>query len=197
MDFEERICWWLIFAFNKPKEEIDLFNPDYEVPHIREKTPPCLPGYLEHSLIKGKVFVQSTILNVPEDEKDDFEVLIPSPRTCALFLQENDLVVTSTDKNLGIAVSKCSWLEEKCLDLLSDKHNYSEIHYMVMKQEMDQKCTKAEGCLPNGKQIGQFLQHLITETDKAHKLPIFYGIPKIHKKPIKMRTIIPCHSAVR
>ena len=188
----------------KKKDEIDLFDPDFEVPHVREKKPPQLPGYLEHGLLKGKVFIRSTILIVPDDEKDDFKVLIPSPRTVASFLQENDLVVTSTDKNLGIAVSKCSWLEEKCLDLLADKNNYSEIHYLVMKQEMDHKCTKAEelaikaeNILPNSKQIGKFLRHLVTEVDKAHKLPIFYGIPKIYKKPTKMRPIIPCHSAVQ
>ena len=73
-----------------------------------------------------------------------------------------------------------------------------------MKQEMDCKCTKvemlaikAENILPNGKQIGKFLWHLITKNDKSHRLPHFYGIPKIHKKPVKMRPIISCHSAVQ
>jgi len=30
-----------------------------------------------------------------------------------------------------------------------------------------------------------------------HKVPQFYGIPKIHKLPVKMRPIIPCHSAIQ
>jgi hypothetical protein len=31
----------------------------------------------------------------------------------------------------------------------------------------------------------------------THTVPHFYGIPKIHKEPVKMRPIIPCHSAIQ
>ena len=55
----------------------------------------------------------------------------------------------------------------------------------------------AEAHLPNGKQIGKYLRHLITPPKEKHNVPLFYRIPKIHKEPIKMRPIIPCHSAVQ
>ena len=71
----------------------------------------------------GKVFVQEVILNVPDQAEDPFKSLIPSPKACSAFLNDNDLVVTATDKNLGIAVSKQTWLNEKWLDLLLDKNN--------------------------------------------------------------------------
>jgi hypothetical protein len=29
------------------------------------------------------------------------------------------------------------------------------------------------------------------------KIPKFYGIPKIHKDPVKMRPIVPCHNALQ
>jgi hypothetical protein len=32
---------------------------------------------------------------------------------------------------------------------------------------------------------------------EQHNVPLFYGIPKIHKTPVKMRPIIPCHSAIQ
>ena len=54
----------------------------------------------------------------------------------------------------------------------------------------------AEVHLPNGKQLSNFLQHLITKPKEKYNVPIFYGIPKIHKEPVKMRPIMPCHSAV-
>ena len=42
--------------------------------------------------------------------------------------------------------------------------------------------------------MSQFPQH---DGDRyQHKVPRFYGIPKIHKQPVKFRPIIPCHSAV-
>ena len=36
-DFEERIHWRLFFAFNKPKDKIDLFDPDYEFLTLEKK----------------------------------------------------------------------------------------------------------------------------------------------------------------
>ena len=193
-DFEERIRWRLYFAFSKATEKTDLYDPDYEVPHTRTAEAPSLPAYLEHGLDLGRVFVHNTIRNIPVEKEDTiFKAFVPSIGKCAQFLRDNDLIVTGTDKNLGLAVSKRSWIDEKCLELLSDKENYIEIHPLMLKQELDSKCTEAEivallaeGCLENGEQIGKFLRHLITPEGETHIVPKFYGIPKIHKKPMKM-----------
>ena len=32
---------------------------------------------------------------------------------------------------------------------------------------------------------------------EKHHVPVFYGIPKIHKQPVKMRPIIPCYSVTQ
>src|ERR1700733_3506641 len=62
---------------------------------------------------------------------------------------------------------------------------------------MEVIASKAESFLPNGKQLGNFLRHLITPPKVKHNVPLFYGIPKIHKEPVKFRPIIPCHSAIQ
>ena len=49
----------------------------------------------------------------------------------------------------------------------------------------------------SGNQLGKFFQHLIMEKGQKHMIPKFYGIPKIHKEPVKMWLIIPCHSAIQ
>jgi hypothetical protein len=41
-----------------------------------------------------------------------------------------------------------------------------------------------------------FLHHIMVKGEQ-HVVPVFYGIPKIHKEPITMRPIIPCHSAIQ
>ena len=203
-DFEERICWRLFFAFGNNSPEKELFDPDYEVSHKRKKNPPRMPGYIELGLLQSRVFVFESLHKGVKEVETPFKSLILSPRLISQFLEDNELVVTSTDKNLGIAVSKRTWIEMKSLELLCDTNNYREIHYLTMMQEVNCKCTKAEliatkaeSSVPNGKQIGEFLRHLVTENGKPHILPKFYGILKIHKKPVKMRPIIPCHSAVQ
>ena len=47
-------------------------------------------------------------------------------------------------------------------------------------------------------QLAKFLrQHIVEDDVLVSRLPKFYGIPKIHKNPVKMRPIIPCHSALQ
>jgi hypothetical protein len=46
-------------------------------------------------------------------------------------------------------------------------------------------------------QIPKFLWSRITKEGQLHIMPRFYSIPKIHKEPVKVRPIIPCHSAIQ
>ena len=46
------------------------------------------------------------------------------------------------------------------------------------------------------KDLLNFLRSRITEKKQKHVVPTFYSILKIPKQPIKIRPIIPCHSAI-
>jgi hypothetical protein len=48
-------------------------------------------------------------------------------------------------------------------------------------------------------QLAKFLHHNIPAEDKEldHNILKFYGISKIHKNPVKMHLIVPCHSAMQ
>ena len=144
--------------------------------------------------------------------KDYTKSLTPSRSRVEKFLVSNELVVTGTDKNLGIAVSKRQWIEDKCLNLLQDTANYKPIPdplmlnaYLAKQNELaDEVATLAES-ISNGTQIAKFLRSKMTpfiiknnlRIYEKHHVPVFYGIPKIHKEPVKMRPIIPCHSAIQ
>jgi hypothetical protein len=203
VDFTERIRWRLFFAFRGDNNS--LYDPDYEIPKIVKKDPPSLPQYLELGLDLGRNFVHNTISRIPvEDVRTAYRSLTPNARQVREFLVSNDYVVTNTDKNLGLAVSKRSWIIEKCQDLIDDRNSYEQLHPLTAEQILDKQCTDMEQIailcerdLPNGEQIGNFMRHRITLPKEKHAVPAFYGIPKIHKEPIKMRPIIPCHSAIQ
>lgn len=201
-DFVERLKWRLHFSFTQGED--DLYDPDYEIPHSRKGKAPRLPAYLDMGIQRGTLFVNSTIAKIPSEENRNINyTLIPSPRQVQEFLISKKYIVTNTDKNLGIAVSERTWIEEKCLELLSDRENYTPIHRIMMQQYCDKQCTDmefiaaiADDFLP-GNQIGKFLRSKITPKGSEHAVPVFYGIPKIHKLPVKMRPIVPCHSAIQ
>ena len=45
--------------------------------------------------------------------------------------------------------------------------------------------------------LSAFLRSKVTAPGREHHIPRFYGIPKIHKEPVKFRPILPCHSAIQ
>jgi hypothetical protein len=208
-DFQRRLRWRLFFEFRN--EDDDSYDPEYEVPHDSTGKPPILPHYLELGLKRGELFVKSTIAKIRSTpaEPAKFKSLTPSVVEIREFLTSNNYVVTATDKNLGSAVSERTWLIEQCKKLLSDTDNYRPIHLMVANSYFEKQCTEMEEIsslsreLPNGKQLGPFFRSNVTPRESSvrftreHTVPEFYGIPKIHKVPTKMRPIIPCHSAIQ
>lgn len=207
-DFERRIRWRLYFAFQGDNN--DLYDPDYEVHRTSVAKPPKLPPYIEQGLAFGKSFVitQSREINARPPEPAYAKSLTPDRHALFEFLSRNNYVVTGTDKNLGIAVSERTWIDEKCLDLLADRDNYRPIDFLMANEifrhqntSMDRIAGVAKLHLPNGDQISTFLRSKMTPREngvfREHAVPTFYGIPKIHKVPTKMRPIIPCHSAIQ
>lgn len=201
-EFQTRLRWRLKFAF----EDMDApYDPDYDVRVKSDARPPILPQYLELGFLAGRRFVNNTIANIPEEEPQaTTQALAPSARQIREFLVRNDYVVTATDKNLGIAVSKRTWIVEKCLEILADAANYRPLSILEATRIQDEKCTKMREAAEvagiyayEEGAVEDFLLSKVTKDGDRHNVPRFYGIPKIHKQPVKMRPIIPCHSAIQ
>lgn len=203
-DFERRLRWRLLFAFKG--EDNSNYDPDYDLRIPSKKEPPRFPAYIEQGFANGRRFVRDTIAHIPEQiTSAPFKSLMPDIRLVQKFLTDNDYVVSGTDKNLGIAVSKRTWIIERSIEILSDKKNYIPLHPATVLAILNEQHNTMEGishfaeCNLPGDQLGPYLRSLVTSNgnERLKKIPMFYGIPKIHKEPVKFRPIIPCHSAVQ
>ena len=203
-DFQRRLRWRLHFLFEKTTEQV--YDPDYDVRAPSNKQAPPLPQYIELGFIKARRFVFDTIAKVPDAEilRHPHRSLQPDVKSIREFLLDNQYVITGTDKNLGIAVSKRDWIIEKSQDILSDVNNYRCLAHDEAIVILNEKCAQMETLAKFAKEhidslegtVADFMRSGITPRGTAHQIPTFYGIPKIHKKPTKMRPIIPCHSAI-
>ena len=118
------------------------------------------------------------------------------------FLKDNDYVITITDKNLGLAVSKRDWLLSNELKLLQDPRNYKELAKVdadvIMREKgnhmLDLANTADEHLFLNELKVGDYFRSLVSGAEEPLVYPQFHGLPKIHKKPTGFRPIIPCHS---
>lgn len=106
------------------------------------------------------------------------------------FLEDNDLLVKLTDKNLGLAVFTVQWYDTRALELLADTVSYQPVTSIPV-QEISEKLRKrlAKWCLPE--KMEKFIEKRTLEV-----VPEFHGIPKVHKTPWKLRPIVPSHSWV-
>jgi hypothetical protein len=207
-DFSRRLKWRLHFALSG-KGTDSIYDPDYEVSTMPSMREPKLPQYLLSGLNKGREYVYNTILKSPKTVEPHGTAVVHR-KEIGDFLLLNKYIVTMTDKNLGLAVSQREWIIENCLKLLNDTNNYKylrlasyEIEPILDEQndEMESIASSVDEFYGRNTQLATFLRSKLFKKDEdgelVYVLPKFYGIPKIHKQPVKMRPIIPCHSAVQ
>ena len=207
VDFNKRLRWRINFLFDNINCGEQPYDPDYDVRPKSLKQAPALPQYIELGLVKGRLFAYKAMANVPDVEthRNLHKTLQPDVRSIRDFLLSNEYVITGTDKNLGIAVSRRDWIVEKSQDILNDLNNYrclehdEATHILNLKHsEMESIATLAKKHVDRHEgTVSDFLRSKLTLRGESYHIPHFYGIPKIHKYPVKMRPIIPCHTAVQ
>jgi len=181
-------------------EAENIYDPDYEVPYERRMAKSSY-SFIESGLQLGYAYLIQVTAK-PDSTRDKYKDLRQPLATLENYLKEKDYVVLPTDKNLGTAVVTRQWFIEKSLSLLDDR-NYECIPHEKFLKIVQRNMNLVEEAAVVADELGntqlaQFLRCKIPDDGdaKSYVAPKFYGIPKIHKTPIKMRPILPCHSAI-
>ena len=209
-DFKNRLRWRFHHDEEKAREgdleveELDPYDPDYDFPHDTPNYIGKCADYFEAGLTEGDRYVsQFTSEVVPSLKRSVSPFQLAEFDRLRQWLDEHDYIVTHTDKNLGIAVITKGWFVENTRKLWNDPACYEKITEAQSDLEMDKKHTAIRELAKHvedvlgSKQLAKFLVHKCPSREEPHKpsaLPEFYGIPKMHKLPVKMRPIVPCHS---
>ena len=188
-------------------DEQKTYSPDYDMHEPSKKTWLVLPFYIDYIIQKGQLFVHNKVCSIPDNGANDstFKVLGPRLKVIKEFLHENDYIITATDKNLGIAVSKHSWIIKKSKDCISNLAEYKLLTNSQVQAILNEKCRIIKELFEEADifldwkhgQLSEYLMHIITVPGNEHYILEFYRIPKIHKQPVKFRLILPCHSAIQ
>lgn len=148
------------------------------------------------------------------DVRDDalFQITVP-PKNLRCWMTEAKLLAFITDKNLGIVVVTRDWYEEQIQAFLNlpspsdrnapmfevqerGKAAFDEFHEDMVSALQGRLLRLYEGArifpFLDTKRIQNFWRTAYTNTS----IPVFHGIPKIHKNPWKLRPIVPMHSYV-
>ena len=201
-DLVKRIRWKWHFL-----DQVDEpYDPDFEIPEKKSTEEPLRAAHnIECGLAAGWDYVEKCLRTVPEIKNEGPSLVQPNVKRAQDFIVSNNLIVTSTDKNLGVAVFKREWILDQALAIFADTENYTEVtpaevlhHFNYWGTRIDRLC---DDHLVDRKQESTFLRHCLPRSEGRNEweswkkfVPEAYAIPKIHKNPWKGRPICPGHS---
>ena len=205
-DFCDRLRWrlyWLTKEFEE-SNEYKPYDPDYEYPRERTTSDFSIE-YIESGLDKGRSFLEKYQEEVVPSLRDQQQGISDSVdvKTTLKWLKENNYMVLPTDKNLGSSIVTREWFLQGTSKLLSDPTQYEEISREDAIVVFDSQRTRIESIsnmakdLLSHEQLSKYLRSNIPDDLQDYQCPRFYGIPKIHKNPVRMRPIAPCHVAMQ
>ena len=212
-DFVERLRWRLYFMHQSAisgaiESDSSGYDPDYDLHLPRKKLAPLAEPYIEQGIDAGREFVDEYVRSsVPcITSHPDYASGLLDWRALEETLRSKGLIVTMTDKNLGVAVITKQWFIEGAHSLLDDPTQYLEVTKeeceSTLRETIREVRSIAEGFDNLSGTSEQFVKFLVSkcpapEDQGLPSVPRFYVIPKIHKKPVKHRPIIPCHSSAQ
>ena len=206
-DFCDRLRWRLYWTAKELSSEAEIkpYDPDYEYPHDRNMCDYKI-DYIEKGLEQGRAYIDAFVEEViPTLQRSQrYKPDLVDVKTVLSFLEDNDYLVLPTDKNLGQSVVTRQWFMSETAKLLNDPKSYKEISLERAKEILESQRMKMMSLADNAitffghEQLANFLRSNTDVGDEPkYVIPRFYGIPKIHKNPMRMRPIVPCHQAMQ
>ncbi|KAK4511775.1 uncharacterized protein ATC70_010256 [Mucor velutinosus] len=186
-------------------------NPDFDI-RFHVKTSTWKPNPSSNTLIeKGLRLVKSNVM--PLNHPTHYQVYNNRlndivPKFFKDFINNPDILIKASDKNLGLTVLDTSWYIQEGLRQLNDPRFYKQLDKNFFSPEnfdsniqnivstanslLSLLCSQWGTSIFN-KQHEKYLRHRLLND---RKLPTFHLLPKIHKTPMQGRPIVPSHSWV-
>ncbi len=147
--------------------------------------PPPAPSNIENKITEfEKALTTAHLTQVTKTSKLNLNNLtIPQQQTLKMLKSNNNFTIKPTDKNLGPAIMDTSTYTSMVLKEHLLTKDYSWILPLEAKNRM-------ENLKQNLKSLLQTHQAILTKQEKLyfnrsletpHGLPVFYGLPKVHK----------------
>ncbi|KDE08473.1 hypothetical protein MVLG_01255 [Microbotryum lychnidis-dioicae p1A1 Lamole] len=192
------------YLFRKAEEKTgrDTFIPKLHVKSL-DWSPPRASLIIEKGLRLGRNTLLQAVRNAdPTLWRPNLS--ISTLRSLGHLMIEHDFIVKASDKNLGLTVLPREWYINEALRQLSDTSTYTELdpanHDAVIPTLMSARYKLVSKVMSSPelfriipKSAEKFLLQLSTDDVK---LPEFHLLPKLHKKAIAGRPIVPSYAWV-
>lgn len=156
---------------------------NFRFPDTAKRFPPPSDVDTERSLQKLKNDVirvykshRTSSANVTTEEKQFIKELS----------QNKDVIIKQSDKCKGLVLLDREQYKDKVESILSDPHNYEELHKNPVPQ-VEAKTKQIFKSVARGKLPDRTVEEL---TPMHSRTPVFYGLPKDHKPDVPFRPVV-------
>lgn len=176
-------------------------DPDFKTKfHIAKKTyiPSIAPRRVEAYLSKTKAdLLMAATASIATTTRTPRNLTSQQLRILRSLENHQHLIVKPADKNLGLVLMDRTWYDQEVERQLSDITTYKPVAQdtIPVQQIYLEIVQIASRMARDGFLTPQELNFIKNRTTPdTSKIPQIYILPKIHKKPVKGRPIIPGHS---
>jgi hypothetical protein len=156
--------------------------------------PPPAPWAIEEKITNfEKALKQKHQSLVDKHQKINITNLTPIQAKAMRLLKNNkDIIIKPTDKNLGPAVMDTSEYVHQILTEHLLTSDYRQLSQLETENRMDQLRKDLNNLInDNTQNISQSeITYFKRSLSSCFKLPIFYGLPKVHKTPVSLRPVV-------
>jgi hypothetical protein len=172
-------------------------NADYIKQIYKRNTtwhPPPAPNLIEEKITLFEKSIKSKQQKLIEkNNKLNNSNLTPIQLRALRSLQNNKkLIIKPTDKNLGPALMELETYVKQVLKEHLLTENYVQLPRKEMERRMSSLKTTLQDIISNSQdQLSKAEITYFKRSLKTHfRLPIFYGLPKVHKTPMSLRPVV-------
>lgn len=187
---------WIFRDKSRPEERIQGItftkNPDFH-PEVHDH-------WFVLGIDAGRRHVQrsldQSVPMAPLGTSDVFRHLMMGPQELKGYLSRAGLLAFISDKNLGLVVTTRSWYEQQIRGFMDLP--VFQINQRSVEDFLEAASEGLRALMRGNPHIRTWLtprvRKFINEGHGLRSIPVFHGIPKIHKDPWKIRPIVPMHS---
>jgi len=156
--------------------------------------PPPAPLIIEDQLVKFEKHLNDKFQEIIRKRQKINMSNLTTPQLQALSQLKNNknLIVKPTDKNLGPAIlDTLSYVKQVLREHLLTT-DYKQLSYQESKNLMDKVKTELKNIISSN--TNEFTKPELTYFQRSlntfHRIPLFYGLPKVHKSPFTLRPVV-------